>query len=126
LNPGIIINYLATLFDSILLKDIIRRFKIRQTQQLYDLANYFLANYTNLYSANQLKSGLGFNSVATVQKFIGHLADPYLFLNLTRFANKTQLQQKSQKKIYIIDNGLIRARSATIEKSISSAVKGTG
>jgi len=35
-TPAIGKNYLATLFDSILLKDIVRRFQIRQTQQLLE------------------------------------------------------------------------------------------
>ena len=111
LNPVILKNYLSTLFDSILLKDIIKRFNIRQSQQLYDLANYLLANYTHQYSYNQLKENLGFGSVATTQKFVGYLSEPDLFLNLTRYATKIKLQQKSPKKSYCIDNGFIRARS---------------
>ena len=111
LNPVFLKNYLSSLFDSILLKDILKRFRIRQTQQLYDLSNYLLANYTNLYSCNQLKKDLNFNSVATVQKFIGYLEEPYLFLSLTRFTAKIKSQNKSPVKTYIIDNGFIKARS---------------
>lgn len=111
LNPGILVNYLSSLFDSILLKDILKRFRIRQTQQLYDLANWLLANYTNPCSFNQLKNDLNFNSVATVQKFAGYLEEPYLFLHLNRYAAKIHLQQKSPVKTYIIDNGFIKARS---------------
>jgi uncharacterized protein len=111
LNPSIVKNYLSSLFDSVLLKDIMKRFKIRQSQQLYDLSNYLLANYTNPYSYNQLKTDLNFNSVPTVQKFIGYLSEPYLFLNLTRYAIKIKTQQKSPKKSYVIDNGFIKARS---------------
>lgn len=114
LNPSIARNYLSALFDSVLLKDIMRRFRIRQSQQLYDLSNYLLANYTNPYSYNQLKSDLNFNSVATVQKFIAYLSEPYLFLSLTRYAAKIKMQQKSPKKSYIIDNGFIKARSFEI------------
>jgi len=110
-NPGILVSYLSSLFDSILLKDILKRFRIRQTQQLYDLANWLLANYTNLFSFNQLKADLKFNSVATVQKFTRYLEEPYLFLHLTRYAPKIRLQQKSPVKTYIIDNGFIKARS---------------
>src|SRR4030042_189136 len=84
LNPFIIKNYLSPLFDSVLLKDIMRRYRVRQSQQLYDLSNYLLANYPNTYSYNQLRTDLNFNSVPTVQKFIGYLSEPYLFLNLTR------------------------------------------
>ena len=111
LHPSLLRNYLSTLFDSVLLKDILKRFQIRQTQQLYDLANYLLTNYTNPYSYNQLKTDLNFSSVATVQKFIGYLSEPYLFLNLTRYATKIKLQQKSPKKSYVIDTGFIHARS---------------
>jgi predicted AAA+ superfamily ATPase len=111
LNPAVIKNYLSSLFDSVLLKDIMRRFKIRQSQQLYNLSNYLLANYTNPYSYNQLKTDLNFTSVATVQKFIGYLSEPYLFINLTRYNTKIKTQQKSPKKSYIIDNGFIKARS---------------
>jgi uncharacterized protein len=111
LNPGILKNYLASLFDSILLKDILKRFHVRQTQQLYDLSNFLLSNYTNLFSFNQVKEALAFNSVATVQKFIGYLEEPYLFQHLTRYHNKIKSQQKAAQKIYIIDNGFVKARS---------------
>lgn len=111
LNPAVIKNYLSSLFDSVLMKDIVRRFKIRQSLQLYDLSNFLLANYTNSYSYNQLKTDLNFNSVPTVQKFMGYLSEPYLFLNLTRYLTKIKTQQKSPRKTYIIDNGFIKARS---------------
>jgi hypothetical protein len=111
LNPGILKNYLSSLFDSILLKDILKRFRVRQTQQLYDLSNYLLSNYTNLYSFNQVKDALDFNSVATVQKFIGYLEEPYLFQHVTRYTTKLKNNQKTAHKIYIIDNGFIKARS---------------
>lgn len=111
LNPSIIKNYLSSLFDSVLLKDIMKRFKIRQSQQLYDLSNYLLTNYGNPYSYNQLKTDLNFSSVPTVQKFVGYLSEPYLFMALTKYSTKIKLQQKSPKKGYVIDNGFIHARS---------------
>ncbi len=111
LNEGIMKNYLSSLFDSILLKDILKRFRIRQTQQLYDLSHYMLSNYTNYFTFNQLKESLEFNSVATVQKFAGYLEEPYLFQHLTRYDTKIKNQQKSAQKVYIIDNGFVKARS---------------
>ena len=99
INPTILKNYLSTLIDSVLLKDVLRRFQIPQSQQLYDLSNYLLTNYTNSYSFNQIKTGLNFSSVSTVQKFVGYLSEPYLFLNLTRYSTKIKLQQKSPKKV---------------------------
>ncbi len=111
LNPGILRNYLSSLFDSILLKDVLKRFMVRQTHQFYDLSNYLLSNYTNLFSYNQIKETLNFNSVATVQKFIGYLQEPYLFQHLTRYDPKIKNHKKTSQKIYIIDNGFVQARS---------------
>jgi len=111
LNPAILKNYLSSLFDSILLKDILKRFRIRQTQQFYDISNFLLSNYTNPYTVNQLKTDLNFNSVATLQKFINYLEEPYLFLNLSRYTTKIKTQQKSPRKAYVIDNGFIQAHS---------------
>jgi predicted AAA+ superfamily ATPase len=110
LNPGLLKNYLTSLFDSILLKDILKRFRVRQTQQFYDLSNFLLSNYTNLFSFNQIKEDLNFNSVATVQKFIGYLEEPYLFQHITRYNNKIKKHQKTAQKIYVIDNGFVKAR----------------
>jgi uncharacterized protein len=111
LNPAIQKNYLSSLFDSILFKDIVRRFRVRQTQQFYDLSQYLLANYTNPWTYNQLSDDLNLSSVATTQKFIGFLAEPYLFITLTRYATKIRLHQRSPKKSFIVDNGFIQARS---------------
>lgn len=110
-NPLLLKNYLSSLFDSVLLKDILKRFRIRNTRQLYDLSNFLLSNYTNPFSYNHIKDSLNFNSVATVQKFLGYLEEPYLFMHLTRYNNKVINQQKSALKIYVIDNGFIKARS---------------
>lgn len=110
-NPLLLKNYLSSLFDSVLLKDILKRFRIRNTRQLYDLSNFLLSNYTNPFSYNHIKDSLNFNSVATVQKFLGYLEEPYLFMHITRYNNKVINQQKSALKIYVIDNGFIKARS---------------
>jgi len=111
LNPSVVKNYLSALFDSVLLKDIMKRFRIRQAQQLYDLSNYLLSNYTNPHSFSQLKEGLNFNSVATTQKFTRYLSESYLFVVLSRYSVKIKKQQKSPGKFYVIDNGFIKARS---------------
>lgn len=110
-NPNIQKTYLSTLFDSIIYKDIVRRFNVRNTNQINDLAIYLLTNYTNLYTYNSLCNELNFNSVTSVQKYTKYLEEPYLFISLSKFSYKLSLQKKSAKKIYIIDNGFIMARS---------------
>ncbi|WP_302324051.1 ATP-binding protein, partial [Bacteroides congonensis] len=70
-------NYLSTLFDSILLKDVVKRHKVRNTTDLYNLATYLLSNFCNPISSNELAVELGLSSVATTKKFCDYLAEPY-------------------------------------------------
>ena len=104
-------NYLSSLYDSILLKDIAKRFKIRNSGGLYDLASYLLTNYTNPFSINQLAEVLNIGSVHTAQKFCGYLTEPYLFFYLPRYNNKLKLMKKAPQKAYVVDNGFIAAQS---------------
>lgn len=49
-------GYLKTLFDGILFKDIVKRYKVRQPQRLYDIGLYLLANHSNEFSLTRLKN----------------------------------------------------------------------
>jgi hypothetical protein len=95
----------------VILKDIIKRFKIRNPQQAYDLGGWFLANCTNSFTYNSLAADLGFSSVATVQKYAGYLEESYLFFYLPQYQVKIKEQNKSPRKIYLVDNGLAKAVS---------------
>jgi len=110
-NPNIQKSYLSSLFDSIIYKDIVKRYNIRNANQMNELAMYFLTNYTNLYTFNSLSKELNFNSLTSVIKYTKYLEEPYLFVSLSRFSFKISSQNKSAKKCYIIDNGFIKARS---------------
>ena len=103
--------YLTTLFDSIILKDVARRHKIRKITELYDLADYLISNYSNPLSYNEIAEELSLGSVTTVKKFCGYLAEPYLFFYLPRFNNKLKEMKKAPRKVYVVDNGLIYTRS---------------
>ena len=104
-------NYIGSLFDSVILKDVAQRHKIRKTQELYSLADYLISNYCNMLSYNDIAKGTGMGSVATVKKFCHYLAEPYLFFYLPRFDNKLKLMKKAPQKIYVVDNGFILARA---------------
>lgn len=103
--------YLTALFDSIILKDVAQRHKIRKITELYDLADYLISNYSNPLSYNEIAEELSLGSVTTVKKFCGYLAEPYLFFYLPRYNNKLKEMKKAPRKVYIIDNGFIYTRS---------------
>ncbi len=110
-------NYLSALWDSILLKDIARRFNVRNGNELYNLATYLLTNYCNPFSVNQLVKNLNIGSAHTAQKFCGYLTQPYLFFYLRRYNNKLKLMNKVSQKAYIVDNGFIAAQSFELSEN---------
>ena len=110
-------NYLSALYDSILLKDITKRFKIRNSNELYILSTYLLTNYCNPFSVNQLAEELKIGSVHTAQKFCKYLSDPFLFFYLFRYNNKLKIMQKAPQKIYVVDNGFVAAHSFELSEN---------
>ena len=111
-------SYLSTLFDSILLKDVAQRHKVRNTNELYNLATYLLSNFCNPISANELAGELGMSSVATTKKFCDYLNEPYLFFYLPRFNNKLKLMNKAPKKIYVVDNGFVQSTAFNLSENL--------
>lgn len=111
-------SYLSTLFDSILLKDVAQRHKVRNTTDLYNLATYLLSNFCNPISANELAGELGLSSVATTKKFCDYLNEPYLFFYLSRFNNKLKLMDKAPKKVYVVDNGFVQSTAFNLSENL--------
>lgn len=100
-------SYLSSLFDSIVLKDIAKRYKIRKTTELYQLATYLVSLFCNEFTYSSLKDDLNFSSKSTLQKFCDYLQQTYLFFYLPRFNNKLKLMQKAPQKVYVVDNGFL-------------------
>lgn len=115
---GITRSYLSTLFDSILLKDVAKRHKVRNTTDLYNLATYLLSNFCNPVSANELAGELGMSSVATTKKFCNYLNEPYLFFYLPRFNNKLKMMNKAPKKVYVVDNGFVQSTAFNLRENL--------
>jgi len=104
-------TYLETLFDAILLKDVVKRYKIRFVPQIYDLAIFLLSNFSSEFSFTKIRNILGFNSTNTAEKYIKYLEESYLLFILNRFSFKLKEQIKTPKKIYVSDNGFILSKS---------------
>ncbi len=121
------VSYLRTLWDSIIYKDIVKRHRIRSVIGIEDLAGYLLANIASEYSFTRLTEVTKCRSVHTVQKYLSHLEEAFLFFSLQRFSVKFREQTRANRKIYCIDNGFVTARgfqfvdntSALFENSVA-------
>ncbi len=110
--------YLETLLDAILLKDIVRRYKIRFPQKIYELALYLISNFCSEYTFNRLRKSLNFNSTNTIQKYLYYLEETYLFFSLNRYSLKVKEQIRSPKKLYLADNGFATAKAFQFTSNI--------
>lgn len=104
-------DYLSTLFNSIVYKDIVKRFKIRSPQAIEDLAVYLISNTTSEFSYNTLSKVTKCKSVHTVEKYLSYLEEAFILFRLNKFSFKIREQIASSKKIYCIDNGFIYAKA---------------
>ena len=111
-------SYLDTLFDSIVWKDVAKRYKVRNITDLNNLAMYMVSNFCNPLSANELSEELGFSSVSTTKKFMDYLHEPYLFYYLSRYNNKLKLMNKAPRKVYVVDNGFVSAKAFAVSENL--------
>ena len=100
------VDYLKRIFEDILYKDLIVRFKIREIKSFRELANFLFTNFTSEISYNSLQRALNFKSVVSVKNYIGHLQESYLLHELYKYDYSLKKQIIYNKKIYSVDNGL--------------------
>ncbi|MBI4237416.1 MAG: ATP-binding protein [Deltaproteobacteria bacterium] len=102
-------GYLTTLFESVLFKDIVKRYHVRYAKKLADLGTYLLTNHANEFTATRLKHLCDFRSVHTVENYLLYLAEAFLLFPVARYATSLKTILKSARKIYGIDTGLVDA-----------------
>jgi predicted AAA+ superfamily ATPase len=104
---------LRELFIDIIERDIVARYKLRDSKLLKNIALYLLTNTGNEFSYNKIKKTFELGSVNTVISFIHYLEDSYLLFTIPKFDYSFKKQIINPKKVYCIDNKLILANSAS-------------
>jgi len=99
---------LLTYFKDILEKDLIKRYKIRKSEGLKELLNFYFSNVSSLITFSSLEKSLKI-SADTIEKFSSYFENAYLLFFLKRFSFKVKEQEKSPRKVYAIDTGLVNA-----------------
>ncbi len=99
-------EFLFRVYEDILYKDLIVRYKIKNIKQFKNLSQYLFTNFTNSISYNSLKSVLNIKSATTVQEYVSYLEESYLLFELYKYDFSLKKQFVSNKKVYTIDNGI--------------------
>ncbi|MCX6803749.1 MAG: ATP-binding protein [Candidatus Diapherotrites archaeon] len=115
-------QYLSVLFESILYKDIIKRYNTRKGKEIEKLALFLLSNAGTEFSHTATSAAIGLKSHLTAQKYLGYLEEAYLFFIINNFSFKTK-QQAQSKKIYCFDNGLIYAKAFQASQNLGKLLE---
>ncbi len=105
---------LATLFDDVLVRDIVTRYGIKDIKSLQRLASYLVSNIGNRITATKLKQPLSIGATSTILAWFSHLELSYLVSFLPMYSHSTKAQLINPRKVYTIDPGLIDVVSNTM------------
>jgi len=109
--PEVVLNktkkqILLRYYQDILMKDIIGRYKVRVIDKLNTLAGFYLANAGNRITFQSMTRFLGI-SLRTVERFSTYLEEAYMIFLIKKFHPSLKEQEKSPRKVYVVDNGIV-------------------
>lgn len=124
-------EYLGSIYDTIFVKDIVRRKNVRNVTLLDNLARFVADNSGKMFSANSIAKYLKRSEMAvsanTVGEYMDALCDTYMIDRVKRYDIKGKSLFEQQDKYYFEDLGLRNylcrdKRALDVEKVLESAV----
>lgn len=124
-------EYLGSIYDTIFVKDIVRRKNVRNVALLDNLARFVADNSGKVFSANSISKYLKGSAMAvsanTVGEYMDALCDTYMIDRVKRYDIKGKSVFEQQDKFYFEDLGLRNylcrdKRSLDMEKVLEGAV----
>lgn len=113
---------LKSYFDSILLRDIVARYKLDNFTILEQLAILLLSSISNPISITKIKNRFGV-SHSLASKYFEYLENTYMIQSVPLFDWSLQKQFVNPKKIYSIDTGLSKRVSFEVGKRIGDMLE---
>jgi len=100
-------QYIKDVFNTLIVRDIKQKYKIRNTDIIQNLTDYLMDNVSNLTSANNITNVLNFNNVSitdkTINNYIDYLCNAFAFYKIKRFDIKGKKYLSTQNKYYLAD-----------------------
>ncbi len=102
-------SYLPPLYQGVVLKDIVNRYKIRKSKQIHDLGVYVLTQTASPYTLNSLAKVLQARSVTSLTKYLTYLYGAYVCFSVPTFSHKLKAVLHGPAKMYAYDTGMAGA-----------------
>lgn len=101
------LRYLNDLDDTIVINDILNRYKIRKDNLFRRLVNYIMISNARIFSANSVQKflkGQGFEcSLNTILKYLSYLEEAYVISSIRQYSTKAKRELKYYQKLYVQD-----------------------
>ena len=102
-------TYLSDVYETILLKDLVNKYKIRNKIELQHVSNYMIDNVGNLLSPNNICASLNKDESTitrkTVSKYISYFENSFMFYKAKRYDVKGKKYLINNDKYYLDDIG---------------------
>ena len=99
--------YLMDLENTIVINDLIKRYKIRKTELFKNLANFILRSNSRIISAKSIHDYINNHhetcSINTIIKYLSYLEEAYIIEKIKPFSTKTKTELRYYYKIYNSD-----------------------
>lgn len=97
-------RYLSDLDDTIVINDLIMRYKIRKEGLFKSIVNYILRSNARIFSANSIRDYVKQEhpecSVNTILRYIGYLEEAYIIESVKLYSTKTKKELSYYAKVY--------------------------
>lgn len=120
-------EYLTSIYDSVILKDVISRKKISDVMMLESVIRFLMDNIGNQLSTKKISdtmtsSGRKIN-VRTVESYISAFMESYIVYEAKRYDIKGKQYLKTLEKYYIVDIGLRNAMIGNAGKDVGHVLE---
>lgn len=95
-----------TLFQDILYRDIVVRYKLSNVAEIKQIALYLASNIGKLFSYATLQSISGLKSTSSVKNYLHYYEASYLFYYLFKYDYSIKKQIMNSRKVYAVDNAI--------------------
>jgi predicted AAA+ superfamily ATPase len=127
LNSEAVYPYLLDIFNSVMLKDVIARGRIRDTELLDRVIRFVMDNIGNIFSANTISGFLKSQgrrlSTETVYNYLDALEQAYLIRKAGRYDIKGRRYLETREKFFLEDMGLKHALLGYRDNDISGLLE---
>ena len=110
-------KYIEDVFNTLILRDIKQKYKIRNVDILNNLSNYLIDNISNLTSSNNITNYLNSNKIEitdkTIKNYIDYLCNSFAFYKIKRYDIKGKKYLSTQDKYYLADHSIKYATLGT-------------